>query len=235
MAKRILVVDDDHQIVRLARSFLEQAGFFVSVAYDGEQAMQIIRGERPDLIVLDLMLPDPDGWEITRRIRADKKLYTIPIVMLTARVEDIDKIAGLQLGADDYLTKPFNGGELVARVNAIMRRAAGLLTPSNILECGDLRVDLDQGIANMRNQPLALSPSEFAILSTLMKRPNHVLSRSELIEKALGYAYEGLDRTLDSHIRNLRKKLNHEDYIETVIGVGYRLRETIEKPKNTEE
>jgi len=228
MAKRILVVDDDQQIVRLARSFLEQAGFSVSIAYDGETAMQSIRGERPDLLVLDLMLPNPDGWEITRRIRADKKLYTIPILMLTARVEDEDKIAGLQLGADDYLTKPFNGGELVARVTAIMRRAAGMLTPSNILECGNLHVDVDQHTASLHGQLLDLTPSEFAILTTLMKRPNHVLSRAELIEKALGYAYEGLDRTLDSHIRNLRKKLNHEDYIETVIGVGYRL---LEEPK----
>ena len=190
--------------------------------------MQSIRGERPDLLVLDLMLPNPDGWEITRRIRADKKLYTIPILMLTARVEDEDKIAGLQLGADDYLTKPFNGGELVARVTAIMRRAAGMLTPSNILECGNLHVDVDQHTASLHGQLLDLTPSEFAILTTLMKRPNHVLSRAELIEKALGYAYEGLDRTLDSHIRNLRKKLNHEDYIETVIGVGYRL---LEEPK----
>jgi DNA-binding response OmpR family regulator len=225
MTKRILVVDDDKQIVRLARSFLEQAGFSVFIAYDGETAMQIIRGQHPDLVVLDLMLPEPDGWEITRRIRADKKLYTIPILMLTARVEDGDKIAGLQLGADDYLTKPFNGGELVARVNAIMRRASGLLTPSHILECGSLRIDAEQHTVSLHGQPLDLTPSEFAILTTLMKRPNHVLSRSELIEKALGYAYEGLERTLDSHIRNLRKKLNHEDYIETVIGVGYRLRE----------
>jgi len=225
MAKRVLVVDDDRQIVRLARSFLEQAGFSVLVAYDGENTWQIIRAERPDLIVLDLMLPAPDGWEITRRIRADKKLFTIPILMLTARIEDADKIAGLQLGADDYLTKPFNGGELVARVNAIMRRATGLLTPSNVLECGDLRVDVDQHTVHLHGEALDLSPSEFAILTTLMRRPNHVLSRSELIEKALGYAYEGLDRTLDSHIRNLRKKLNHEDFIETVIGVGYRLRE----------
>ena len=228
MAKRILVVDDDQQIVRLARSFLEQAGFSVFVAYDGETAMQTIRREHPDLVVLDLMLPNPDGWEITRRIRADKKLFTIPILMLTARVEDADKIAGLQLGADDYLTKPFNGGELVARINAIMRRAAGMLTPSNILECGNLHVDVDQHTASLNGQSLDLTPSEFAILTTLMKRPNHVLSRSELIEKALGYAYEGLDRTLDSHIRNLRKKLNHEDYIETVIGVGYRL---LDEPK----
>jgi len=228
MAKRILVVDDDQQIVRLARSFLEQAGFSVFVAYDGETAMQTIRREHPDLVVLDLMLPTPDGWEITRRIRADKKLFTIPILMLTARVEDADKIAGLQLGADDYLTKPFNGGELVARINAIMRRAAGMLTPSNILECGNLHVDVDQHTASLNGQSLDLTPSEFAILTTLMKRPNHVLSRSELIEKALGYAYEGLDRTLDSHIRNLRKKLNHEDYIETVIGVGYRL---LDEPK----
>jgi two-component system alkaline phosphatase synthesis response regulator PhoP len=228
MAKRILVVDDDQQIVRLARSFLEQAGFSVFVAYDGETAMQTIRREHPDLVVLDLMLPKPDGWEITRRIRADKKLFTIPILMLTARVEDADKIAGLQLGADDYLTKPFNGGELVARINAIMRRAAGMLTPSNILECGNLHVDVDQHTASLNGQSLDLTPTEFAILTTLMKRPNHVLSRSELIEKALGYAYEGLDRTLDSHIRNLRKKLNHEDYIETVIGVGYRL---LDEPK----
>ena len=228
MAKRILVVDDDQQIVRLARSFLEQAGFSVYVAYDGGTAMQTIRREHPDLVVLDLMLPNPDGWEITRRIRADKKLFTIPILMLTARVEDADKIAGLQLGADDYLTKPFNGGELVARINAIMRRAAGMLTPSNILECGNLHVDVDQHTASLNGQSLDLTPSEFAILTTLMKRPNHVLSRSELIEKALGYAYEGLDRTLDSHIRNLRKKLNHEDYIETVIGVGYRL---LDEPK----
>lgn len=143
MAKRILVVDDDPQIVRLARSFLEQAGFTVLVAYDGETVVQSIRGDRPDLVVLDLMLPNIDGWEITRRIRADKKLFTIPILMLTARVEDTDKIKGLQLGADDYLTKPFNGGELVARAHAIMRRATGMLTPSNILECGDLRVDVD--------------------------------------------------------------------------------------------
>jgi len=225
MAKRLLVVDDDKQIVRLARSFLEQAGFSVSVAYDGESAWQIIRTERPDLIVLDLLLPPPDGWELTQRIRADKKLFTIPILMLTARVEDEDKIAGLKLGADDYLTKPFNGGELVARVIAILRRADGLLTPSNILECGELRVDVDQHTATLHGQPIELTPSEFALLTTLMKRPNHVLSRVELIEKALGFAYEGLDRTLDSHIRNLRKKLNHEGYIETVIGVGYRFRE----------
>jgi len=225
MAKRILIVDDDRQIVRLARSFLEQAGFSISIAYDGKSALSMIHTERPDLIVLDLVLPEIDGWAITRRIRTDKKLYTIPILMLTARVEDADKIEGLQLGADDYLTKPFNGGELVARINAILRRAAGLLTPSNILEAAELRLDLDQQTASLHHQSLDLTPSEFAILATLMKRPNHVLSRSELIEKALGYAYEGLDRTLDSHIRNLRKKLNHEDYIETVVGVGYRLRE----------
>jgi two-component system alkaline phosphatase synthesis response regulator PhoP len=225
MAKRILVVDDDRQIVRLARSFLEQAGFSVLSAHDGQTAMQITRAERPDLLVLDLMLPAPDGWEITQRIRADKKLFTIPILMLTARVEDADKIKGLQIGADDYLTKPFNGGELVARVNAILRRAAGLLTPSYFLECGELRLDIDQHTATLHGETLHLSPSEYAMLTTLMKRPNHVLSRTELVEKALGYAYEGLNRTLDSHIRNLRKKLRREDYVETVIGVGYRLRD----------
>jgi two-component system alkaline phosphatase synthesis response regulator PhoP len=226
MGQRILVVDDDKQIVRLARSFLEQSGYTVLVAYDGETAMQTIRSEHPDLVVLDLMLPTPDGWEITRKVRADQHLATIPILMLTARVEDSDKIMGLELGADDYLTKPFNGGELVARVKAIMRRISGMLTPSNIIECGELRVDLDEHTATLHNEPIDLTPTEFALLSTLMKRPNHVFTRTELIEKAIGYAYEGLDRTLDSHMRNLRKKLNHEAYIETVIGVGYRIHET---------
>ncbi len=225
MTQRILVVDDDKQIVRLARSFLEQAGWTVLTAYDGETALQTIRSERPDLIVLDLMLPAPDGWEIARRIRQNERLASIPILMLTAKVEDTDKIRGFELGADDYLTKPFNGAELVVRVRAILRRAGGALAPSNILACGPLRIDEDQHIAYLHQEALDLSPSEYALLSTLMKRPNHVFTRAELIEKALGFAYEGLDRTLDSHIRNLRKKLKEEGLVETVFGVGYRLRE----------
>ncbi len=229
MAYRILVVDDDKQIVRLVRSYLESAGMTVFSAYDGDEAMQAIRYERPDLIVLDLMLPKRDGWEITRWLRADAHLSTIPILMLTARVEDTDRIQGLELGADDYLTKPFNPLEVVARVKAILRRVGGKLSPAHILEIGKLRLDADNLTASLDGQGLDVTPTEFAILLTLMKNPNHTFTRTELIEKALGYTYEGMERTLDSHIKNLRKKIEDDPaqprYIETVFGVGYRLHE----------
>ncbi|MCC7448499.1 MAG: response regulator transcription factor [Anaerolineae bacterium] len=232
MAQRILVVDDDKQIVRLVRSYLENAGMTVFTAYDGDEAMKTIRHERPDLIVLDLMLPKRDGWEITRQLRGDVHLATIPILMLTARVEDMDRIQGLELGADDYLTKPFNPLEVVARVKAILRRVGGKLTPSHILEIGKLRVDADNLTASLNGQALDVTPTEMAILLTLMKNPNHTFTRAELIEKALGYTYEGMERTLDSHIKNLRKKIELDPseprYIETVFGLGYRLREDAE-------
>jgi two-component system alkaline phosphatase synthesis response regulator PhoP len=227
MGYRILLVDDDPKIVRLVRTYLEQAGMTVFTAYDGEEAMHAIRRERPDLIVLDLMLPKRDGWEITKRVRADERLTSTPILMLTARVEDSDRILGFELGADDYLTKPFNPLEVVARVRAILRRATGNLTPPHILEIGELRLDADDHTVSLGGQPLELTPTEYALLQALMKRPNHTYTRAELIEEALGYAYEGLERTLDSHIKNLRKKLNDDPvqsrYIETVFGVGYRL------------
>jgi two-component system alkaline phosphatase synthesis response regulator PhoP len=232
MAPRILVVDDDRQIVRLVRSYLEQAGLSVLTAFDGETAMHAIRHDRPDLVVLDLMLPGRTGWEITRWMRSDERLAKIPILMLTARVEDSDKIEGLELGADDYVTKPFNPGEVAARVRAILRRAAGKLTPSHILEIGALRLDSDEHLATLQGSPLDLTPTEFALLQVLMENPDHGFTRAELIEKALGYAYEGMERTLDSHIKNLRKKIEADPteprYIETVFGVGYRLREDAE-------
>jgi two-component system alkaline phosphatase synthesis response regulator PhoP len=227
MGYRILLVDDDPKIVRLVRTYLEQAGMTVFTAYDGEEAMYAIRRERPDLIVLDLMLPKRDGWEITKRVRADERLASTPILMLTARVEDSDRILGFELGADDYLTKPFNPLEVVARVRAILRRATGNPTSPHILEVGGLRLDADDHTVSVGGQPLELTPTEYALLLALMKRPNHTYTRAELIEEALGYAYEGLERTLDSHIKNLRKKLNDDPvqprYIETVFGVGYRL------------
>jgi two-component system alkaline phosphatase synthesis response regulator PhoP len=227
MGYRILLVDDDPKIVRLVRTYLEQAGMTVFTAYDGEEAMYAIRRERPDLIVLDLMLPKRDGWEITKRVRADERLASTPILMLTARVEDSDRILGFELGADDYLTKPFNPLEVVARVRAILRRATGNPTSPHILEVGSLRLDADDHTVSVGGQPLELTPTEYALLLALMKRPNHTYTRAELIEEALGYAYEGLERTLDSHIKNLRKKLNDDPvqprYIETVFGVGYRL------------
>jgi two-component system alkaline phosphatase synthesis response regulator PhoP len=225
---RILVVDDDKKIVRLVQSYLEQAGYQVLTAYDGETALHAIRRERPDLIVLDLMLPDRDGWEITRIVRSDSILAGLPIVMLTARIEDTDKIVGLELGADDYVTKPFNPREIVARVRAVLRRAVDGPAPAHVLQVGQLRMDLDRHDASFAGEPVELTPTEFDLLKTLVENPGHAFTRLELIEKGLGYSYEGLERTVDSHVKNLRKKIGvpAEDpaFIETVYGVGYRLR-----------
>jgi len=231
MAQRILVIDDDKQIVRLLQSYLEQAGFAVLTAYDGEDAMRIIRRERPDLIVLDWMLPGRDGLDIMRWLRADQTLAATPVLMLTARVEDNDRILGLELGADDYLPKPFNPREVVARVRAILRRATAAPNAPRVLQIGDVRLDVDRHTISVRGKPVEMTRTEFELLRALMENPNHAFTRGELIEKALGYAYEGMERTLDSHIKNLRKKIEddpsdpHAKRIETVFGVGYRLRD----------
>ena len=227
MSQYILVVDDDRQIARLVRSYLEQAGYRVAVAYDGHEALQSIRAEKPDLIVLDLMLPGMDGWEITRIIRGEEALASIPIIMLTARVEDTDKIVGLELGADDYIPKPFNPREVVARVRAVLRRTAGGLQPATILTVGPVRLDAAQHVVSAGGDPVDLTPTEFDLLHLLMKYPNRAFTRLDMIDQALGYSYEGMERTIDSHIKNLRKKLGvprgQPGYIETVYGVGYRL------------
>jgi two-component system alkaline phosphatase synthesis response regulator PhoP len=224
-----LVVDDDKQIVRLLKTYLEDSGFSILTAYSGDDALRAVRRDHPDLIVLDIQLPAQDGWEITRQVRADQRLATIPILMLTARVEDTDKILGLELGADDYLTKPFNPREVVARVRAILRRSQIAPSAPRILTSGALVLDLDQHRLTHRSTAIELTPTEFALLKTFMENPHHAFTRNELIEKAMGYAYEGLERSLDSHIKNLRKKIQtHTDtsqdprYIETVFGVGYR-------------
>jgi two-component system alkaline phosphatase synthesis response regulator PhoP len=229
MGQRILVVDDDREIVRLLRGYLEQAAYEVMVAYDGETALHILRREHPDLAVLDLMLPDRDGWEITRIVRSDPKLVGLPLIMLTARVEDQDKIIGLELGADDYVTKPFNPHEVVARVRAVLRRAQGQSAAPRIIRAGQVMIDLDAHHVEVNEQPISLTPTEFNLLQALAEFPGHALTRLELIEKGLGYSYEGLDRTVDSHIKNLRRKLcsagASADLVETVFGVGYRLRD----------
>jgi DNA-binding response OmpR family regulator len=225
---RVLVVDDDKKIVRLVRSYLEQANFQVLTAYDGESALHIIRRDRPDLVVLDLMLPDRDGWEITRLVRSDPTLAKLPIVMLTARVEDTDKIIGLELGADDYIAKPFNPREVVARVRAVLRRATDSPVPLQTLQVGELSLDLERHRAAVSDEPIELTPTEFDLLRMMMEHPGRAFTRLELIEKGLGYAYSGMERTIDAHIKNLRKKIgvDSEDpaYIETIYGVGYRLR-----------
>ena len=226
MAQRILVVDDDKQIARLVRAYLEQAGYQALVAYDGETAWRSITHDRPDLVLLDLMLPDRDGWSITRDMRADKSLGHIPVIMLTARVEDTDKIVGLELGADDYIAKPFNPREVVARVRAVLRRSAAPTAPARVLALGDVRLDLERHGVTVRGEAVDVTPTEFDLLRMLMEHPGHVLTRQDLIEKGLGYDYAGAERTVDSHIKNLRKKIEpdpaHPTYIQTVHGVGYR-------------
>ncbi len=235
MAARVLIVDDDPGIVRLLRSYFERAGLAVLTAANGETALHAIRRDRPDVVVLDLMLPGRDGWEVTRRVRADERLAGLPILMLTARVEDQDKIVGLELGADDYVTKPFNPAEVVARVRALLRRAGSAARPSRVLHVGGLRLDVDMHQAQHDDRALDLTPTEFALLRALMEAPGHAFTRAELIEQALGYSYAGLERTLDSHIKNLRRKIDSRTdeagLIETVFGVGYRLRGEEARPE----
>ena len=223
----ILIVDDDREIIRLVRSYLENANFTIWDASDGETALQILRRERPDLLILDLMLPQIDGLDIARYIRADANLHKTPIIMLTARITDTDKILGLELGADDYITKPFNPQEVVARVRAVLRRANPDWGLSSVLKYGEIVLDEERRTVTIYAELVSLTPTEFNILRTLMQRPEVVFSRSELVEQALGYDYESLERTLDNHIRNLRKKIepdpNNPIYIKTVYGIGYRL------------
>jgi len=227
MAQRVLVVDDDKEIVRLVRAYLEQAGYEVMVAYDGEAALHAIRSERPDLVVLDVMLPGRDGWNITGIVRADPTLADMPIIMLTARVEDTDRIVGLEVGADDYITKPFNPREVVARTRAVLRRAGQTFTQARVLQQGGLLMDLDRHEVHVNGRPVELTPKEYDLLQVLMENAGRAFTRSDLIEKGLGYTYEGLERTVDSHIKNLRRKVEPDpknpSYIQTVYGVGYRL------------
>ena len=234
MSQRILVVDDDKEIVRLVQAYMEQAGYQVLVAYDGETALHCVRREHPDLVVLDLMLPDRDGWDVTRIVRSDPCLAATPIVMLTARIEDNDKIVGLELGADDYVAKPFNPRELVARVRAVLRRAHGDLAPSRVIQAGPLVLDLDAHEVRLDDKPVELTRTEFGLLQALAEHPDRPLTRLEMIERGLGYSYEGLERTVDSHVKNLRRKLvdahsaaspgSAAALVETVFGIGYRLR-----------
>jgi two-component system alkaline phosphatase synthesis response regulator PhoP len=228
MAQKILVVDDDRQIARLVSSYLQQAGFEIATAYDGETALAQVHRDRPDLLILDLMLPDRDGWDVTRAIRADQANADLPIIMLTARVEDTDKIVGLELGADDYISKPFNPREVVARVRAVLRRASGAPAPAHTLRAGGIVMDIDRHEVTVEGRPIELTPTEFGLLRVLMENPGHALSRSLLMEKGLGFSYDTMERTVDSHIKNLRRKIEpdpaHPHYIQSVFGVGYRLR-----------
>lgn len=236
--QRILVVDDDREIVRIVRTYLEQAGFQALVAYTGATALHSIRHDQPNLVVLDVMLPDQDGWQITRMIRNDPHLATLPIILLTARVEDSDKIVGLELGADDYITKPFNPREVVARVRSLLRRSQFNqgAPPNRVIQIGDLLLDPGRHELLLKGAPVTLTQTEFKLLQILMENPGYAFTRIDLVEQGLGYDYEGLERTLDSHIKNLRKKIEPDPkiptYIQTVYGVGYRF-ETNLAPANS--
>jgi two-component system alkaline phosphatase synthesis response regulator PhoP len=221
---KILVVDDEAKIVKLVRSYLEQAGYTVVEANDGQTALIQARREKPDLVVLDLGLPGIDGLDVARTLRRERDT---PIIMLTARIEDTDRIVGLELGADDYVTKPFNPRELVARVRAVLRRTGGATAAPEVLRGGDLVLDLGGHQATLEGRPLDLTPTEFDLLSVLLQNPGRVFTRLELLERVQGYAYEGYERTIDAHVKNLRNKLSddprHPRYIKTVFGVGYKL------------
>jgi DNA-binding response OmpR family regulator len=220
--KRVLVVDDDVKTVELVKLYLNRDGYQVLTAYDGIEALRLARESSPDLIVLDLMLPDIDGLEVCRILRNESD---VPIIMLTARTTDQDKLAGLGLGADDYVTKPFSPKVLVARVLAVLRRLPGERGPEEI-NCGELSMNFVKHEAWFAGRPLHLTSIEFKLLGVLAKEPGRVFSRAHLIEEAFGYDFEGFDRTIDVHILNLRRKLepdaNRPKYIKTIYGVGYK-------------
>ncbi len=222
----ILVVDDEKRIVKLLRAYLEESGYRVVTAPEGRQALFVARHEKPDLVVLDLMMPEMDGWEFTRRFRQESN---VPIIMLTARVEDMDKILGLELGADDYVTKPFSPREVVARVRAVLRRVGAEPAVPSVLRAGDLLLDRDAHSVTLAGKPVDLTPTEFDLLAALMSRPGRAMSRLDLLDATQGDAYEGYERTVDVHIKNLRRKIeaNARDphYILTVFGVGYKFRD----------
>jgi len=223
MAKKILVVDDEPKIVEICRDYLQAAGFDVVQAGDGLRGLDAARRERPDLVVLDLMMPGMDGLDVCRRLRRESN---VPIIMLTARVEETDMLVGLELGADDYLTKPFSPRELVARVRTVLRRGAGSL-PVEMIRVGDLELDRGRFMVLVAGQKVDLTPTEFELLALLAGQPGRIFSRAQLLEAVRGTAFESYERAIDSHIRNLRRKIEPEEeqprYIHTVYGVGYKL------------
>ncbi len=220
--QKILVVDDDRKIVDSIRIYFERAGFVVAAAYDGREAMRDARANQYDLVILDLMMPEIDGLDVCRLLRAES---SIPIIMLTARTTEEDKLRGLDLGADDYVAKPFSPRELVARARAVLRRASPSHTEERAeIRQGDLVIDLRSREVRVGDKMVSLTPTEFDLLAALARSPGRVFTRRELVERALGWDYEGLERTVDAHIKNLRRKLDETptSCISTVFGVGYK-------------
>lgn len=223
MSKTILVVDDEKRLVSLVESYLTQEGYRVVTAHDGKEALVVARREYPDLIILDLMMPELDGYGFMRAHRAEKNT---PIILLTARVDDEEKVIGLEIGADDYVTKPFRPRELVARVRAVLRRTGSSEPEAKILQAADVSLDRETRLVKVSDRFVDLTPSEFDLLAALITSPGRVFSRLDLLDIIQGVRYEGYERTIDTHIKNLRAKIEKDArdprYIETVYGIGYR-------------
>jgi DNA-binding response OmpR family regulator len=223
MAKNILVVDDEKRILSLLEAYLEQQGFLVTTATNGKEAIFIARHEKPDLIILDIMMPEMDGYEFMRQHRKERET---PIILLTAKVEEDDKVIGLELGADDYVTKPFSPRELTSRVRAVLRRTGQDLPHTEVLRLGGVTLDRDSHMVTVDEAIVDLTPSEFDLLAVLMSSPGRTFTRLELLDQIQDTAFIGYERTIDVHIKNLRAKLEDNPrqprYIETVYGIGYR-------------
>jgi DNA-binding response OmpR family regulator len=231
MGLTILVVDDEPRIVQLVRDYLEHGGFTVLVASDGPTALRSARTGRPDLVILDLGLPGLDGLDVARALRRDGE---VPIIMLTARTEESDKLIGLELGADDYLTKPFSPKELVARVRAVLRRAEGLRSSSDVIRVGpDVELDVPKMEARIGGRHVDLTKTEFQLLSTMARQPGRVFTRAQLLDAVRGVAFESYERAIDAHIKNIRKKVEPDPrsprFVLTVFGVGYRFADLAEQ------
>lgn len=228
MNELILVVDDEPKIVKIARDYLEKSGYQVLSASDGVTALAMARQERPAMVVLDLNMPEMDGLDVCRQLRRESD---VPIIMLTARVEETDRLIGLELGADDYITKPFSPRELVARIRAVLRRVKGGVHQPGLVRAGDLEIDLQGHRVSRDGEAIQLSRLEFNLLTILAQHPGQTFSRAQLLSRLHGVAYDGYDRSIDAHIKNLRRKLEHDpsspQYVETVFGVGYRFSDTI--------
>jgi two-component system alkaline phosphatase synthesis response regulator PhoP len=223
LMKSVLVVDDEPQIVQVVRDYLEHAGFTVLTAADGGSALRTAATVKPDLIILDLGLPGIDGLDVTRSLRRNGET---PIIMLTARSEESDKLVGLELGADDYVTKPFSPKELVARVRTVLRRSEAVKSPSDVIRVADVELDVPGMRVMVRGKRIELTQTEFELLATMARQPGRVFSRAQLLSAVRGVAFESYERAIDAHIKNLRRKIeadpHNPQYLQTVFGVGYR-------------
>ena len=226
MTETILIIEDEPKVARLARDYLEKNNYRVFIANDGKSGLATARAEKPDLLVLDLMLPEMDGLDVCRALRRESD---IPIIMLTARAEETDRLIGLELGADDYITKPFSPRELVARVRALLRRAKGRVYQSGIIRVGDLELNIENHSVLLAEENIHLTRIEFNLLETMARHPGQIFSRAQLLENLHGVAYVGYDRSIDAHIKNLRRKIEENPtnpkYILTVYAVGYKFNE----------